>query len=160
MAYASPRPAAFTAGVGQAVPSAAVAHLLGAETLHLEYPTQVVFDSVTLGVNDGDRIGIVGRNGDGKSQLLGLLTGAIAPDSGRVTRRSGVRVGLLDQADTLDGASTVGTSLVGDQADHEWAGEPADPRRRRRPGGRHRLGRTDLGRCPAANAAASSWRRC
>ena len=43
-----------------------MAHLLGAEGLHLEFPTKVVFDSVTLGVNEGDRIGIVGRNGDGK----------------------------------------------------------------------------------------------
>ena len=60
-----------------------VAHLLGAEALHLEYPTQVVFDSVTVGVNEGARIGIVGRNGDGKSSLLGMLTGRIEPDSGR-----------------------------------------------------------------------------
>ncbi|WP_373197003.1 ATP-binding cassette domain-containing protein, partial [Mycobacterium marinum] len=66
-----------------------VAHLLGAESVHLAYPTQVIFDSVTLGVNDGARIGIVGRNGDGKSSLLGLLTGELQPDSGRVTRRSG-----------------------------------------------------------------------
>ena len=57
-----------------------MAHLLGGETLHLAYPTKVVFDSVTVGVNDGDRIGIVGRNGDGKSSLLGLLTGRITPD--------------------------------------------------------------------------------
>ena len=100
-----------------------MAHLLGAETLHLEYPTQVVFGSVTVGVNDGDRIGIVGRNGDGKSSLLGLLTGRVAPDAGRVTRRSGLRVGVLDQADTLDGQQTVGRELVGDKAEHEWAGE-------------------------------------
>ena len=55
-----------------------MAHLLGAEAVHLEYPTQVVFESLTLGVNDGARIGIVGRNGDGKSSLLGLLTGRAA----------------------------------------------------------------------------------
>ena len=70
-----------------------MAHLLGAEAVHLEYPTQVVFESLTLGVNDGARIGILGRNGDGKSSLLGLLTGELQPNSGRVTRRSGVRVG-------------------------------------------------------------------
>lgn len=70
-----------------------MAHLLGAEAIHLEYPTRVVFDSTTVGVSDGDRIGIVGRNGDGKSSLLGLLTGQVRPDAGRVTRRSGVRVG-------------------------------------------------------------------
>ncbi len=56
-----------------------MAHLLGAEALHLEYPTRVVFDAVTLGVDEGDRIGIVGRNGDGKSSLLGLLAGRIEP---------------------------------------------------------------------------------
>ncbi|MBI3215968.1 MAG: ABC-F family ATP-binding cassette domain-containing protein [Mycobacterium sp.] len=101
-----------------------MAHLLGAEALHLEYPTQVVFDALTLGVNDGDRIGIVGRNGDGKSSLLGLLTGRISPDAGRVTRRTGLRVGVLDQADTLDDTHTIGWALVGDAADHEWAGDP------------------------------------
>lgn len=101
-----------------------MAHLLGAEALHLEYPTQVVFDAVTVGVNDGDRIGIVGRNGDGKSSLMGMLTGRIQPDSGRVTRRGGVRVAALEQADTLDPAVTVGTALVGERPDHEWAGDP------------------------------------
>ncbi|WP_431236298.1 ABC-F family ATP-binding cassette domain-containing protein [Mycolicibacterium aichiense] len=101
-----------------------MAHLLGAEALHLQFPTQVVFDSVTVGVNEGDRIGIVGRNGDGKSSLLSMLTGQLTPNSGRVTRRTGVHVGALDQSDTLDGASTVGHVLVGDLADHEWAGDP------------------------------------
>jgi ABC transport system ATP-binding/permease protein len=100
-----------------------VAHLLGAEGIHLEYPTQVVFESVTLGVNDGARIGIVGRNGDGKSSLLGLLTGQLRPDAGRVTRRSGLRVSALSQADTLDADRTVGWTLVGDQPDHLWAGD-------------------------------------
>ena len=102
----------------------AVAHLLGAEAVHLEYPTQVVFASITVGVSDGDRIGIVGRNGDGKSSLLGLLTGQVRPDSGRVTRRGGLRVGALSQADILDSGSTVGWTLVGDRPEHEWAGDP------------------------------------
>ena len=101
-----------------------MAHLLGAEALHLEYPTQVVFDSVTVGVNAGARIGIVGRNGDGKSSLLGMLTGRIEPDSGRVTRRGGLRVAALDQADTLDPDSTVANTMVGDRPEHEWAGDP------------------------------------
>jgi ATPase subunit of ABC transporter with duplicated ATPase domains len=101
-----------------------VAHLLGAEALHLEYPTQVVFESVTVGVNDGARIGIVGRNGDGKSSLLGMLTGRIPPDAGRVTRRGGLRVTALDQADTMAPQSTVGEVLVGDLPEHEWAGNP------------------------------------
>jgi len=101
-----------------------VAHLLGAEAVHLEYSTQVVFESVTVGISDGDRIGIVGRNGDGKSSLLDLLTGQVHPDAGRVTQRSGLRVGALNQADILDSESTVGWTLVGDRADHEWAGDP------------------------------------
>ena len=100
-----------------------MAHLLGAEGLHLEYPTRVVFDSVTIGINEGDRIGIVGRNGDGKSSLLGMLAGRITPDAGRVTRRNGVRMALLDQADTLDDSRTVGQTVVGDRVEHEWAGD-------------------------------------
>ncbi|REJ04278.1 ABC transporter ATP-binding protein [Microbacterium bovistercoris] len=100
-----------------------MAHLLGAEGLHLEYPTRVVFDSVTLGVEEGDRIGIVGRNGDGKSSLLGMLAGLREPDAGRVTVRGGTTIGRLDQADTLDDALTVGTAVVGDTPEHEWAGD-------------------------------------
>lgn len=100
-----------------------MAHLLGAEGLHLEYPTKVVFDSVTLGVNEGDRIGIVGRNGDGKSSLLAMLAGLCEPGGGRVTVRGGVTVGVLDQADTLDDDETVGHSVVGDTPEHEWAGD-------------------------------------
>jgi ABC transport system ATP-binding/permease protein len=101
-----------------------MAHLLGAEALHLEFPTKVVFDSVTLGVNDGDRVGIVGRNGDGKSSLLAMLAGRLQPDSGRVTVRGGVRVGVLGQADALDGAVTVEQAVVGDTPEHVWAGDP------------------------------------
>ncbi len=101
-----------------------MAHLLGAEALHLEFPTKVVFDGVSLGVDEGDRIGIVGRNGDGKSSLLAMLAGRLAPDAGRVTVRSGVRVGVLDQGDTLDDALTVAECVVGDRPEHEWAGDP------------------------------------
>src|SRR5699024_935251 len=72
----------------------------------------------------GDMIGIVGRNGDGKSSLLGMLAGTIEPDSGRVTYRGGLRLGMLDQSDDLDDDATVGFSVVGDAADHEWASDP------------------------------------
>jgi len=99
-----------------------MAHLLGAEALHLEYPTKVVFDGVSLGVDEGDRIGIVGRNGDGKSSLLAMLAGRREPDAGRVTFRGGIRVGMLDQADVLDDDDTVGHAIVGDTPEHEWAG--------------------------------------
>lgn len=101
-----------------------MAHLLGAEALHLEYPTKVVFDSISLGVNEGDRLGIVGRNGDGKSSLLAMLAGRREPDAGRVTMRGGVRIGVLDQADTLPDDVTIGQAVVGDIPEHVWAGDP------------------------------------
>ena len=100
-----------------------MAHLLGAEALHLEFPTRVIFDSVTIGVNEGDRIGVVGRNGDGKSSLLQLLAGRLEPDGGRVTMRRGVNIGMLDQADELDGSRTVAETIVGGIDEHEWAGD-------------------------------------
>ena len=101
-----------------------MAHLLGAESLHLEVPTKVVFDSVTLGISEGDRIGIVGRNGDGKSSLLMMLAGRRQPDGGQVTMRSGTTVGVLDQEDRFDDGETVRHAIVGDAAEHEWAGIP------------------------------------
>ncbi|MEV4667986.1 ABC-F family ATP-binding cassette domain-containing protein [Microbacterium sp. LWO12-1.2] len=101
-----------------------MAHLLGAESLHLEYPTRVVFDSVTLGIEEGDRIGIVGRNGDGKSSLLGMLAGLKEPNSGRVTVRGGTTIGVLSQADTLSDDLTISAAVVGDTPEYEWAGDP------------------------------------
>jgi len=100
-----------------------MAHLLGAEAIALEYPTKTVFDRVTLGIDEGDRIGVVGRNGDGKSTLLRILAGKLTPDSGRVTRRGGVTLGMLDQSDALATGSTVAQLVVDGRAEHEWAGE-------------------------------------
>jgi ATP-binding cassette subfamily F protein uup len=110
-------PPGLTAYPGQ------VAHLLGAENVHLEFPTRVVFDSVTIGLDEGDRIGVVGRNGDGKSTLLALLSQRLEPDDGRVTHRRGVTIGYLDQRDILPEGMTVGQVVVGDLAEHEWAGD-------------------------------------
>jgi len=101
-----------------------MAHLLGAESLHLEYPTRVIFDRVTIGLDEGDRIGIVGRNGDGKSTLLRMLAGRLEPDSGRVTRRGGITLAMLDQADDLDDDLTVHQTIIGDLDEHVWAGDP------------------------------------
>jgi ATPase subunit of ABC transporter with duplicated ATPase domains len=101
-----------------------MAHLLGAEALHLEYPTRVIFDKVTIGLDEGDRIGIVGRNGDGKSTLLKLLSGRLEPDGGRVTKRNGVTLAVLDQADELDPDKTVHQTIIGDIDEHVWAGDP------------------------------------
>ncbi|WP_092667033.1 ABC-F family ATP-binding cassette domain-containing protein [Agrococcus carbonis] len=101
-----------------------MAHLLGAERVGVAFPTRTVFESISLGLEDGDRIGIVGRNGDGKSTLLRVLAGRLEPTSGRVTRRGGLQVGVLDQQDTLDGDHAIGEAIVGDRPEHEWAGDP------------------------------------
>jgi ATP-binding cassette subfamily F protein uup len=100
-----------------------MAHLLGAEALHLEYPNRVIFDSVTIGIDEGQRIGIVGRNGDGKSTLMRLMAGTLEPNSGRVTRRGGILLGMLDQADEMDDDLTVSAAIVGDRPEHEWASD-------------------------------------
>ena len=101
-----------------------MAHLLGAETISLEFPTKTVFNEVTIGVNEGDRIGVVGRNGDGKSTLLKLLAKLQEPDSGRVTHRGGLKVGMLSQVDSFDDDATIGFAVVGHRPEHEWAGDP------------------------------------
>jgi ATPase subunit of ABC transporter with duplicated ATPase domains len=99
-----------------------MAHLLGAESISLEFPTKQVFKNLTIGVNEGDRIGIVGRNGDGKSTLMKLLSKRMDPDNGRVTHRSDLRIGILDQSDVLDHSMTIGEAVVGDTPEHVWAG--------------------------------------
>ncbi len=101
-----------------------MAILLGCDSVQLEFPTKRIFDEVTLGVNEGDRIGIVGRNGDGKSTLLSVLAGELEPDGGRVTHRRGVTVGLLGQKDALDDNMTVHRAVVGDAPEYEWASSP------------------------------------
>jgi ABC transport system ATP-binding/permease protein len=89
------------------------------------YGPRSVLRGVTLGVARGDRIGIVGRNGEGKSTLVRLLAGAEAPDAGTVTRTGGVTVALLGQGDDLVSERTIRDELVGGRADHEWAGDAA-----------------------------------
>lgn len=100
-----------------------MAHLLGAENLRIAFPHRTVLESVSLGVDEGDRIGVVGRNGDGKSTLMRLLAGIATPDSGRVTVRGGVTIGMLDQSDTLDPDLTIAHAVVGDTPEHVWAGD-------------------------------------
>ena len=100
-----------------------MAFLLGCEKAQVEYPSKMVLDGVSLGVNTGERIGIVGRNGDGKSTLLGLLAGTVHPQEGRVIRTNGVSVGVLAQSDSLVDDDTVLHAIVGDRPEYEWAGD-------------------------------------
>ena len=100
-----------------------MAFLLGCEKVRVEFPTKTVFDSVSLGVEEGDRIGIVGRNGDGKSTLLNLLAGTLEPDDGRVLKNGAVNVGVLGQADALSDDDTVERAVVGDLPEYQWAGD-------------------------------------
>ncbi|WP_419059543.1 ABC-F family ATP-binding cassette domain-containing protein [Ellagibacter isourolithinifaciens] len=100
-----------------------MAFLLGCEKARVEFPTKTVFEDVSLGLDEGDRIGVVGKNGDGKSTLLSLLAGIIEPDEGRVIRTRGVRVGVLGQADGLSDDDTVEHAVVGDIPEYEWAGD-------------------------------------
>lgn len=98
-------------------------NLLGGQNLEVDYPDKVLLNQVTVGISAGDRIGIVGRNGDGKSTLLRILFGVMSPDSGQVTRRSGLRLALLGQDDMLSGSDTVEQVLLGTRAVHEVLSE-------------------------------------
>jgi len=98
-------------------------NLINLEAVGKAYGTTVVFDGVSLGVADGERIGVVGRNGDGKTTLLRLITGDEVPDSGRVTRTGGARLATVTQRGALPLGATVRDVVVGDAAEHEWAGD-------------------------------------
>jgi len=100
-----------------------VAFLLGCEKVRVEFPTKTVFTELSLGVDEGARIGIVGKNGDGKSTLLRVLAGEVEVDDGRVIRTRGVSVGVLGQTDGLRDEDTVERAVVGDVPEYEWAGD-------------------------------------
>jgi ABC transport system ATP-binding/permease protein len=101
-----------------------MANLINIERATVGYGTRTLLDAVSLGVDDGDAIGVVGRNGDGKTTLLQVLTGTRSPDSGRVTHTSGLSVGYLRQADDFAAGATVREVIVGGRPDHIWAAEP------------------------------------
>ena len=98
--------------------------LVGADNLCHEWPGKRVLAGQTLGVYEGDRIGIVGQNGDGKSTLLSLLGKELEPDEGSVTYRGGIAVGMLGQSDNLFDDDTLGHAVVGDMPTYEWASNP------------------------------------
>ena len=102
-----------------------VANLVNLERVHKAYGVRPLLADVSLGVGAGERIGVVGRNGDGKTTLLRLIGGLEEPDEGRVSRNRGLHLGFLTQGDDLDAAATVREVVLGDLADHEWAADSA-----------------------------------
>ncbi|WP_328719951.1 ABC-F family ATP-binding cassette domain-containing protein [Streptomyces sp. NBC_00247] len=97
-------------------------NLVNVEQVSKVYGTRALLDGVSLGVSEGDRIGVVGRNGDGKTTLIRMLAKLEEADSGRVTHLGGLRAGVLTQHDSLDPRATIRHEVIGDLADHEWAG--------------------------------------
>jgi ATP-binding cassette subfamily F protein uup len=89
------------------------------------FASRSVLSDLTLGVAAGERIGVVGRNGEGKSTLLALIAGSEVPDGGVLTRTGGLTIGMLTQGDELDGRQTVSEALVGGRPEHEWAADGA-----------------------------------
>jgi ATP-binding cassette subfamily F protein uup len=95
--------------------------LLTLDAVRKTHGTTTLLDGLSLGIDDTDRIGVVGRNGVGKSTLLRIVAGREQPDDGRVASRSDLRVGMLDQTDDLP-PGTIGAIVLGDRIEHEWAG--------------------------------------
>jgi ATP-binding cassette subfamily F protein uup len=87
------------------------------------FAAREILTDITLGIAQGDRIGVVGANGQGKSTLLNLIAGSEQPDSGVLTRLGSLRLGVLDQGDELDPEQTVREVLLGERAEHEWAAD-------------------------------------
>jgi ABC transport system ATP-binding/permease protein len=141
-----------------------MAHLLNVESATVGFAGRLLLDAVSLGLDDGDRVGVVGRNGDGKSTLLRVLARRQEPDGGRVTHSRGLDLVMLTQTDELDPALDVRHAVVGRVPDHTWAADPAV-----REVLTGLLGGLDaptvgglgalVGGSPAGSAAGSRWRR-
>jgi len=98
-------------------------NLLNLESVSKAFDIRPLLNKVSLGVNEGERIGIVGRNGGGKSTLIKIMAGIEEPDSGRVAKANSVKVGLLGQVDYADADAKVRDVVLGDKAEHEWASD-------------------------------------
>lgn len=102
-----------------------MAHLIGLESIRIMVGSRVLLADVTLGIEDGTRVGVLGPNGAGKSTLLAAMAGAREVDAGRVTRAGGTRVAMLSQTDDFAPRATVRTAVHGDAPEHTWASDPA-----------------------------------
>ncbi|MDY3677917.1 MAG: ABC-F family ATP-binding cassette domain-containing protein [Actinomyces urogenitalis] len=102
-----------------------MAHLLGLESISVMVGSRILLDDVTLGIEDGTRVGVLGPNGAGKSTLLSVLAGTRPVDGGRVTRAGDTRVAMLTQTDDFAPGATVRQAVHGDVPEHVWASDPA-----------------------------------
>ena len=98
-------------------------NLVNAERVRIAFGTRTLLDGVSLGLQRGEVVGVVGCNGEGKTTLLRVLTGIQEPDSGRVIRSGSISIGHLQQADQADSGSTVRDVIVAGQPDHVWAAQ-------------------------------------
>ncbi len=101
-----------------------VRNLVNLSGVSKDYAARTILSDVTLGIADGERIGVVGQNGQGKSTLLELIAQEVTPDAGQVVTNSGLSIGRLSQGDDLDRHETVEHALAGDRPEHEWAADP------------------------------------
>ena len=98
-------------------------NIINIEGVSKAFDIRPLLADVSLGISEGERIGIVGRNGGGKSTLLKILAGQEAPDQGRVTRANWARLGMLNQVDTAEAGATVRDVVIGSKKTHEWASD-------------------------------------
>ncbi len=103
----------------------AAKNLLNLEAVSKAFDIRPLLASVSLGINEGERIGIVGRNGGGKSTLLKVMAGIETPDAGRVAKAGSVRIGILSQVDNARPGALIREVVLGDREVHEWARDSA-----------------------------------
>ena len=136
-----------------------MANLINLERVSKSYGVRPLLDNVSLGISVGERVGVVGRNGDGKTTLLEVMTGLEEPDTGRVSRTRGVDIGYLHQGDELVDSHNVREAVLGGREDHEWAADATT-----RQVVEELLAGVSLDRavsgCPVASAAAAHWPPC
>ena len=102
-----------------------MAHLLGVENLRIVVGSRTLLDGVTVGIEDGTRVGVLGPNGAGKSTFLQALSGQREIDGGRITRAADTRVAILNQSDNFPPGISVRQAVHGDVPEHVWASNPA-----------------------------------
>ena len=102
-----------------------MANIVNAERVSLAFGTRILLGEVSLGLSTGDVVGVVGRNGDGKTTLLRLLVGTLEPDSGQIVRNSTTSIGFLGQDEAFAVGATIRDAVIAGQADHVWAADAA-----------------------------------